>query len=57
MGYISWVDHMKNGEVLQRVEEERNILHTIKSRKTDWISHTLRRNCLLRHVVEGKIEG
>jgi hypothetical protein len=54
MGYISWIDRVKNEEVLQRVKEERNILHTIKSRK---ISRILRRKCLLRHVIEGKIEG
>jgi hypothetical protein len=25
---------------LQRVKEERNILHTIKRRKANWIGHT-----------------
>jgi hypothetical protein len=28
----------------------------MKSRKVNWIGHTLRRNCLLKHVIEGKIE-
>ena len=27
-----------------------------KNRKANWIGHTLRRNCLLQHVIEGKIE-
>jgi hypothetical protein len=40
-----------------RVKEERNILHTIKRRKANWICHILRRNCLLKHVIEGKLEG
>jgi hypothetical protein len=44
-------------EVLHRVQEERNILHTIKGRKANWIGHILRRNCLLKHVIEGKLEG
>jgi hypothetical protein len=44
-------------EVLHRVKEERNILHTIKRRKANWISHILRRNCLLKHVIERKLEG
>jgi hypothetical protein len=44
-------------EVLHRVKEERNILHTIKRRKANWIGHILRRNCLLKHVIEGKLEG
>jgi hypothetical protein len=25
--------------------------------KINWIGHRLRRNCLLKHVIEGKIEG
>jgi len=44
-------------EVLYRVKEERNALLTIKIRKTNWICHILRRNCLLKHVIDGKIEG
>jgi hypothetical protein len=24
--------------------------------KLNWISHTLRRNCLLNHVIEGQME-
>jgi hypothetical protein len=26
-----------------------------RQRKTDWIDHVLRRNCLLKYVIEGKI--
>jgi hypothetical protein len=39
-------------EVLRRVKEERNLLHTINGRKANWIGHILRRNCLLKHVEE-----
>jgi hypothetical protein len=53
---ISWTDHVRNEEVLHRVKEERNILHRIKTRKANWIGHILRRNCLLKHVIEGKLE-
>jgi hypothetical protein len=35
-------------------KENENILHTIKRRKANWIGHTLHRNCLLKHVNEGK---
>ena len=31
--------------------------HTIKSTKVNWIGHILRRNCLLKLVTEGNIEG
>ena len=53
---IVWTDCVRN-KVLHRVKEERNILHTVKSRKANWIGHILRGNCLLKHVIEGKIEG
>jgi hypothetical protein len=46
---------VRNEEVLHRVKEERNIVHTIKRRKANLIGHILRRNCLLKHVIEGKI--
>jgi len=42
--------------VLLRVNEQRNILHEIRKRKAKWIGHTLRRNCLLNQVIEGKIK-
>jgi hypothetical protein len=38
------------------VQEERNIIHTKKERgKAKWVGHILRRNCRLKHVIEGKI--
>jgi hypothetical protein len=40
-----------------RVKEQRNILHEIRKRKANWISHILRRNCLLQRITEGKIQG
>jgi hypothetical protein len=43
--------------ILYRVKEERNILHTIRRRKAYWIGHILHRNCLLIHIIEGKIRG
>jgi hypothetical protein len=44
-------------EVLHRVKEEKNVLHTAKRKKAIWIGHILSRNCLLKHVLEGKLEG
>jgi ribosomal 50S subunit-associated protein YjgA (DUF615 family) len=48
---------VRNEEVLHRVKEERNIVHKVKRRKANWIGHILRRNCLLKHVIEGELEG
>ena len=36
------------------VKEEGNVLHKITRRKANRIGHILRRNCLLKHVIEGK---
>ena len=53
---ISWTDHVRK-EVLLRVNEQRNIIHEIIKRKANWIGHILRRNCLLKQVIEGKMKG
>ena len=47
---------MRNEEVLLRVNEQRNILHEIRKLKANWFGHILRRNCLLKQVIEGKIK-
>ena len=57
MEKISWTDHVRNEEVLLRVNEQRNILYEIRKRKANRIGHILRRNCLLKQVIEEKIKG
>jgi hypothetical protein len=57
MERISWTDHVRNEEILLRIKKQRNILHEITRRKTNWIGHILRRNCLLQRVIERKIKG
>ena len=57
MEKISWTDRVGNEEVLLQVNEQRNILHAIRKRKANWIGHIMRRNCLIRQVIEGKIKG
>ena len=54
MEKISWTDHVRNEEVLLRVNEQRNILHAIRKRKANWIGHILRRNCLLKTLLKGR---
>jgi len=54
---ISWTDHGRNEEVLHRIKEERNVLYTIKGRNYKWNGDIFRRNCLLKHFIEGKLEG
>jgi hypothetical protein len=43
-----------NAEVLHRFKEERNNLHTITQWKINWIGHSLRTNCLPKHIIEGR---
>ena len=50
-------DYVRNEEVLLQVNEQRNILLAIRKRKANWIGHNLRRNCLLKQVIEGNIKG
>jgi hypothetical protein len=57
MENISLTGRVNNEAVLHRVKEERNSLHTIRRRKANWIGHILHRNCLLSHIIEGKIIG
>jgi len=57
MGKISRTDHVRNEEVLLRVKEQRNIVHEISKRKSNWFGHILCRNYLIEQVIEGKIKG
>ena len=57
MEKISWTDHVRNEEVLLRVNEQRNILHEIRKRKANWIGHILRRNCLGKTSYRRKYKG
>jgi len=53
---VIWTNNLKNEEALHRFKEERIILHTVKRWKVNWIGRILHRNCLMKQVVEGKIE-
>ena len=47
----------QNRRILHTIKEERDILHKIKRREANWVDDTLRRNCLLKQVIDGKIGG
>lgn len=57
MKSITWIDCVKNEEVLRIAKEERNMLLTVEREKNDWIGQVVRKSCLLKHVFEGEIEG
>ena len=54
----SWTDRVRNeeGGLLHRVKDVGGTLRKIKRKNASWIGHILRKNCLLKHVIEGKIE-
>jgi hypothetical protein len=55
-----WMRTENNGRtdrVINRVKGKRNILHTTKLQKANWIGNILHRNCLLKHVIEGNTGG
>lgn len=43
--------------MMHKAKNERYIVRTIERRIASWIGHTLSRNCLIKHVIERKIEG
>jgi hypothetical protein len=59
-GWMRWIISLgsivRKKEILQKAKKETNSLHTIKRRKANLIGHVWHKNCLLIHVIEGKIE-
>jgi hypothetical protein len=51
---IIWTDHVRNEEMLRRLKGDRNIRHTVKRWKANWIGYT-HRIFFLKHVNEGRI--
>lgn len=56
---ISWTSHTTNEEILRRIGIERELLNTVKVRKTSYLGHILRNNKYqyAQLIVKGKIEG
>ena len=48
---------LKNEEVIHKINKERNALHKTNRRKDNCFGHFLRRNCLVKDLIEGRIEG
>jgi hypothetical protein len=53
----NWLDRSceKNKKVLHRVKDTRHIVNAVKRR--NWIGHLLRRTCLLKRIIEEKVEA
>jgi hypothetical protein len=49
-------DGVRNDYLLHRVKDS-NILHTLKISEANWLDHVLRRSCLLKHIIDGMMQG
>jgi hypothetical protein len=49
---ISWTDHVNTQSKGGKVHSSHN-----KTKKANWIGHILHKNCLVKHIIEGKISG
>lgn len=56
---VPWTERVSNNDILRRMGKDREMLLTIKRRKTAYLGHLIRnpKYQLLQLVVEGKIEG
>ena len=52
----SWTDRAIS-EMIQKIEKGLKFLNTTKQRKDNWTGQIFHRNFLLKHAIEGKIEG
>ncbi|KAJ4427534.1 hypothetical protein ANN_25182 [Periplaneta americana] len=57
MERVRWRDRIRNEAVLERVSEEIMMLKLISKMKRNWLSHLMRRNCLLKDALEGIVNG
>jgi hypothetical protein len=47
-----WTNHVRNEEMLHGVKKERNILHTVKRSKANWIGHILCNNSFYNTLLK-----
>uniref|UniRef100_H3AYE5 Endonuclease-reverse transcriptase n=1 Tax=Latimeria chalumnae TaxID=7897 RepID=H3AYE5_LATCH len=52
---IPWTAKLTNEEVLQRAHETRNLLTSVTSRKLRHFRHMMRRECLEKDVILGRV--
>jgi len=55
---VSWIEHRTNEGILSEIDEDKEILKTIRARRWNMIGHILRHeNELIYRIIEGKMEG
>jgi len=56
MEKISWMNKVTNEDVLNKVNESKNMLNVIRQRKRKWIGHVLRHDEFLREIFAGRMK-
>ena len=49
------LEKVTNEQLLDPIGQKRTLLNNILRRKSNWIGHILRRNCLLHDAIEGQM--
>ena len=57
MEKIILTDRVRNEKVINTIKDDRHIQLTTNGTKANWIGQVLCINCLIKHVIEGKVEG
>lgn len=60
MHKISYTEHITNIEVLRRMAKEKEIIHTVKTRKLKYFAHIMRhpdKYRILHTIIQGKLNG
>ncbi|KAI5734570.1 hypothetical protein M8J77_008232 [Diaphorina citri] len=60
MHKISYTEHITNIEVLRRMAKEKEIIHTVKTRKLKYFAHIMRhpdKYRILQTIIQGKLNG
>jgi hypothetical protein len=57
MEKISWTYHVRNEDVLFRVNEQRNVLHEIRKRKANWIGHICIETAFYNGLLKERYKG
>ena len=57
MGKVSWMDKMTNEQVPNSMNAKRSLIITIWDRKKNWIGYVVRRDGLMKLVLEERMEG
>ena len=55
MEKIKWSEKLANTQFIEHIGQKKALLNNILRRKTNWICHILRGNCLLHDTTEGQM--